>query len=91
MAYAMSFEQVVEKLLGHPKTSIYYAGYWGDNFQTRAILFTICVIIRNNLSPTKEADDKLSAFEETFSSGKSTYNDCVLCLEYLKAFQANTE
>lgn len=41
--YGMMFERTVKKVFGHPKTSIYFSGYYDTNeYAFKAMLFSMC-------------------------------------------------
>jgi hypothetical protein len=84
--YGMEFEEVAVKFLGQPKTPIYFASYYSDNFQTKAILFTICVMeININKDKYSIKDlDKLKKFEKEFRSEKFEHKISMRCIEFLR-------
>ena len=81
----MLFEKVICKYLEAPKTAINYSGYYGDNFTTRALLFTICVReVNTNFEKYSEVEIKtLKAFERNLNAEKTSYNEISKIIEFL--------
>jgi len=81
----MLLEQTIEKYWGNPKTPIYFANYFGDTFQMRALLFSIVVYeINYKFSEyTKEEIKELNSFEKKGSDNKIKYEDCIKILQVL--------
>lgn len=83
--YGMTFERVVKKFLGKPKTPIYFASYFGDNFETKALLFAICVS-EININKDKYSEDELfelKVFEKKLSRTDVKYSEIIKCIKYL--------
>ena len=83
----MIFERVVEKFWGSPKTSIYFAGFYGDNFGTRAILFAIAVKLQNygygNRSFTNEEKKYIDDYISVANRNELTHSDNVKFIDFL--------
>lgn len=83
--YGMLFEKTVEAYWGNPVTPIYFANYWGDKFEMRAILFAI-VIQEINFNPNSYDTEKLDILKEyarKSSNGKTSYSENVQILKLL--------
>lgn len=83
--YGMLFEKVICKYLEALKTAIYYSNYYGHNFSTRALLFTICVIeVNTNFEKYAEVEiETLKAFERNLNDEKTSYNEITKIIEFL--------
>jgi len=83
--YGMLLEKTIEKYWGHPKTPIYFANYYGDKFEMRALLFSIVVHeINYKFSEyTEEKMKALKAFEKKGWDNKIKHNDSIKILEVL--------
>lgn len=83
--YGMLLEKAIEHFFGNPQTLIYFANYYGDNFSTKALLFSICIKERNCNTATYTMEElaKLSEFEDNFLKPTVTHNDSVKCIEFL--------
>lgn len=83
--YGMLLERTIEKYWGTPKTPIYFANYYGDKFEMRAILFSI-VTFEINYNADEYTEDKLMIMKEYESKSwneKTTHNDNIIILELL--------
>jgi hypothetical protein len=83
--YGMLFEKTVEAYWGNPKTPIYFANYWGHEFETKALLFSIVVneinYNANDYSPEKL--DALKDYTKKISEGDVSHSDNVQILKLL--------
>ena len=83
--YGMLLEKTIEKYWGKPKAPIYFANYYGDKFEMRAILFSL-VIYEVNYKFTEYTDDKLKIlkeYEQKCWNEKTTHQDNIKILEFL--------
>jgi hypothetical protein len=83
--FGMLFEKIVEAYWGSPKTPIYFSNYWGKNFETRAILYSI-IIKEINYNPEKYNEDILESLKEyasKSSNGGLSYTENASLLELL--------
>lgn len=79
----MLFEKTIQKYWGTPETNIYFSSYYGDNFEMRAILFSI-VVHELNYKANEYSEEKLSLmkdYELKSNQGKVTHNDNLLILQ----------
>lgn len=82
----LSFEELVNKYIRPSVNGFYYADYYDDNPQTKALLFSICHLILNR----HQADYKLAQVEfakkfiEKFIENNVSYNDCSKLVDSLK-------
>lgn len=83
--YGMLLERTIEKYWGHPKTPIYFANYYGDKFEMRALLFSIVVHeINYKFSEYSEEEmEELKAYEKKGWDNKIKHNDSIKILEVL--------
>ena len=83
--YGMLFEKTICKYLEAPRTPISYSGYYGDNFTTRALLFTICVReLNTNFEKYNEVEiETLKAFERNLKDEKTSYDEITKIIEFL--------
>lgn len=83
--YGMLLEKTIEKYWGHPKTPIYFANYFVDKFEMKALLFSIVVHeINYKFSEyTAEEMKELKEFEKKGWGGKIQYKDSIRILEVL--------
>jgi|GEM_PF-1520266 len=80
--HAPAFETVVIFYLGKPKKSIYFSNIHGENLETKAILYTIC-LYEINISSRKYSDEEKKKLEDfskaIFKEGEPerTSYDCI--------------
>lgn len=83
--YGMLLEKTIEKYWGHPKTPIYFANYYGDKFEMKALLFSI-VVHEINYKASEYSDEEmeeLKAFERKAWDNKIKHKDSIKILEVL--------
>ncbi|MBI6119868.1 hypothetical protein [Salegentibacter maritimus] len=83
--YGMLLEKTIEEYWGHPKTPIYFANYYGDKFEMKALLFAL-VIFEINYKPDEYKESeliKLRNFERTLSKKEINHKDRIEILEFL--------
>ena len=83
--YGMEFENIVIKFFGRPKTPIYFASYYSDNFETKAMLFSICVqeININKDKYSQMQIEELTKFEQMLRKD-CEHSTVMRCIEYLR-------
>ena len=87
--YGMLFEKTVEAYWGNPKTPIYFANYWEDKFEMRAILFSI-VVQEINFNPNSYDTDILDSLKEyasKSSNGETSHSENVQILKLLAEYK----
>lgn len=83
--YGMLLEKTIEKYWGTPKTPIYFANYYGDKFEMRAILFSI-IIYEINYKLNEYSEDEINQMKEYETKSwneKASHNDNIKILELL--------
>ena len=88
---AILLERTIEAYWGQPKSSIYFANYYGDNFEMRAILFAIVLFEINYKSDDYKSEDLnlLENFLSKTSSKQTIHNDNIQILELLANHKKN--
>lgn len=83
--YGMLLEKTIEKYWGHPKTPIYFANYYGDIFEMKALLFSIVVYEINYKASeySEEEMEELNNFEKKAWNNKIEHNDSIRILKVL--------
>lgn len=83
--YGMLLEKTIEKYWGNPKTPIYFADYYGDKFEMRALLFSIVVheINYKFAEYTEEEIEELKSFEKKGWDNNIKHKDSIKILEVL--------
>lgn len=81
--YAMEFECITDYFLNVQNSPITYSNYYGDNPEMRAILFTICAVVLNNLSLSAEDKEKGGEFAENILSVDNDLHYLIQCISFL--------
>lgn len=76
---AMNFENLIKKYFGTPPNSFYYADYFDDNNQTKALLFGVCHLIINKSSNNFDEQIlfQIEKFKKDFIANTISYDSCV--------------
>jgi hypothetical protein len=88
--YGTLFERIVENHFGSPKTSVYFASFYGDNFATSALLFSIVTkAINYNYENYSSNDiDTLKTYEYKGMTQQLKYADNIDMIEFLSKLMA---
>jgi|GEM_PF-914389 hypothetical protein len=78
--FGMLFENIVKKIWGEPKTTIYFASYYMDKIEGMMILYALCIYILNYQSPEGELKEKM----KHYISSKDIYLNHDEFMEMLK-------
>ncbi|MEB2774430.1 hypothetical protein SYJ56_03885 [Algoriphagus sp. D3-2-R+10] len=83
--YAMLLEKTMEEYWGSPKAPIYFANYYGDKFEMRALLFSLATYEVNYKFDeyTSEELDVLKDYENKCGNQTVVHADSIKILELL--------
>ena len=83
--YGMLLEKTIEEYWGQPKTPIYFANYYGDKFEMRALLFSIVTFEINYKFDEYNVEEleALKVYESNSWNEKTTHNHNIKSLELL--------
>lgn len=81
----MILERLIIEYLGQPKTQLYFADYYGDNFKTRAVLFSFASFESNynGNNYNEEELNLINNYLEKVVDEKTSHNDNVEFLKFL--------